>query len=213
LQAGRYAAGVARFDFDRELAPYDLNRYGQWAALSSFISSTVLHQLLPVSLHIGSGYVWVAAVSVCSPALLATPHIFGVSGIVTSGCLFLPIIHKLLLIGRTTKQLDHPISLLCCVSHWCVQPGGEISIMSEAVDPGLMNPASAAEKRLQKQLEVRLNSVRQRISQHSTARHSTARLVLSLGMCCAQSRSACTASRNYQTINSSYTVLVQCHSK
>jgi A1 cistron-splicing factor AAR2 len=49
LQAERYAAGVARFDFDRELAPYDLNRYGQWAALSSCISSTVLQQLLPVS--------------------------------------------------------------------------------------------------------------------------------------------------------------------
>jgi len=48
-QAGRYAAGVARFDFDRELAPYDLNRYSQWTALSCHISSTVLQQLLPVS--------------------------------------------------------------------------------------------------------------------------------------------------------------------
>jgi hypothetical protein len=40
---------VARFDFDRQLAPYDLQRYSQWASLSGCISSTVLQQLLPVS--------------------------------------------------------------------------------------------------------------------------------------------------------------------
>lgn len=48
-QTGRYAAGVARFDFDRELAPYDLNRYGQWVSLSNHITQAVLKQLLPVS--------------------------------------------------------------------------------------------------------------------------------------------------------------------
>lgn len=46
VQADRYAAGVARFDFDRALAPYDLQRYSQWAALSCHISSAVLQQLL-----------------------------------------------------------------------------------------------------------------------------------------------------------------------
>ena len=49
MQAERYAAGVARFDFDSGLAPYDLGRYGQWVGLSGHISATVLQQLLPVS--------------------------------------------------------------------------------------------------------------------------------------------------------------------
>lgn len=54
-QAGRYAAGVARFDFDRGLAPYDLARYGQWAGLSCHISAAVLQQLLPVSKKVPPG--------------------------------------------------------------------------------------------------------------------------------------------------------------
>jgi hypothetical protein len=49
LQEARYIAGVQRFDFDRELAPYDLNRYSQWVSLSCHISKHVLQELLPVS--------------------------------------------------------------------------------------------------------------------------------------------------------------------
>jgi hypothetical protein len=49
LQEARYVAGVQRFDFDRELAPYDLNRYSQWVSLSCHISEHVLEQLMPVS--------------------------------------------------------------------------------------------------------------------------------------------------------------------
>jgi hypothetical protein len=49
LQEARYIAGVQRFHFDRELAPYDLNRYSQWVSLSCHISEHVLQELLPVS--------------------------------------------------------------------------------------------------------------------------------------------------------------------
>ena len=38
VQAGRYAAGVKRFDFDAGLGPYDLHRFAQWQRLSGFIS-------------------------------------------------------------------------------------------------------------------------------------------------------------------------------
>jgi hypothetical protein len=57
----------------------------------------------------------------------------------------------------------HPCALLACS---LLQPGGEISIMSEAVDPTLMNPASAAEKRLQQQLEVRTAYQQPRANMH-----------------------------------------------
>ncbi|KAF8071287.1 CHX17 [Scenedesmus sp. PABB004] len=79
LQEARFAAGVARFDFDSGLAPYDLARYGQWAALSRHVTPRLLRLLLPED--------------------------------------------------------------------------GEISIMAEATDPQLMAPASAAERRLQQQLQ------------------------------------------------------------
>eukprot|EP00775_Hariotina_reticulata_P011434 gene11434-11580_t len=46
-EESRYAAGVARFDFDRQLAPYDLGRYSQWFSLSSHITEQVLSALLP----------------------------------------------------------------------------------------------------------------------------------------------------------------------
>uniref|UniRef100_A0A383WLT7 AAR2 splicing factor homolog n=1 Tax=Tetradesmus obliquus TaxID=3088 RepID=A0A383WLT7_TETOB len=46
-EEARYVAGVQRFDFDRELAPYDLNRYSQWVTLSCHISEDVLQELLP----------------------------------------------------------------------------------------------------------------------------------------------------------------------
>lgn len=49
LQEARYAAGVARFDFDRGLAPYDLNRYSQWVSLSCHISQQLLDEVMPVS--------------------------------------------------------------------------------------------------------------------------------------------------------------------
>jgi hypothetical protein len=49
LQKARYIVGVHRFDFDRELAPYDLNRYSQWVSLSCHISQHVLQELMPVS--------------------------------------------------------------------------------------------------------------------------------------------------------------------
>eukprot|EP00878_Enallax_costatus_P021228 GHUV01022468.1.p1 GENE.GHUV01022468.1~~GHUV01022468.1.p1 ORF type:complete len:165 (+),score=24.58 GHUV01022468.1:623-1117(+) len=47
-EEARYAAGVAQFDLDQELGPYDLNRYGQWVSLSCHINQQLMQELLPV---------------------------------------------------------------------------------------------------------------------------------------------------------------------
>lgn len=48
-QAGRYAEGVRRFDFDSGLAPYDLAACATWHDLSCFIDEPLLQRLMPVS--------------------------------------------------------------------------------------------------------------------------------------------------------------------
>lgn len=48
LQAEPYAAGVRRFDFDQNLAPYNLHAYQQWQNLSSYISKQTVSKLSPL---------------------------------------------------------------------------------------------------------------------------------------------------------------------
>ena len=44
LQVSRYAQGVARFDFDQGLAPYNLHAYQQWQALAGHISAATVNR-------------------------------------------------------------------------------------------------------------------------------------------------------------------------
>ncbi|KAL3161609.1 hypothetical protein ABBQ32_010467 [Trebouxia sp. C0010 RCD-2024] len=47
-EAEPYAAGVRRFDFDQNLAPYNLHAYQQWQNLSSYISKQTVSKLSPL---------------------------------------------------------------------------------------------------------------------------------------------------------------------
>lgn len=48
LQAEAFTAGVRRFDFDQNLAPYNLHAYQQWQGLSSNISKQTISKLSPL---------------------------------------------------------------------------------------------------------------------------------------------------------------------
>lgn len=69
LQAEAYTAGVRRFDFDQNLAPYNLHAYQQWQKLSHHISKECVERLSPLP----SGNICITAEA--DPALLrpATP--------------------------------------------------------------------------------------------------------------------------------------------
>lgn len=69
LQAEAYTAGVRHFDFDQNLAPYNLHAYQQWQQLSNHISQECIQSLSPLP----SGNISITAEA--DPALLtpATP--------------------------------------------------------------------------------------------------------------------------------------------
>lgn len=48
VQAEPSVAGARRFDFDQNLAPYNLHAYQQWQSLSNYISKDVISQLAPL---------------------------------------------------------------------------------------------------------------------------------------------------------------------
>lgn len=48
MQAEPFVAGARRFDFDQNLAPYNLHAYHQWQSLSSYISKGVTNKLSPL---------------------------------------------------------------------------------------------------------------------------------------------------------------------
>ena len=54
---GRYAAGVARFDFDARLAPYALRAWAAWRALAGHIDGTTLARLAPAGVPGGNASV------------------------------------------------------------------------------------------------------------------------------------------------------------
>jgi hypothetical protein len=123
-QAERYAEGVRRFDFDAGLAPYDLAACGAWRDLTSCIDEALLKRLLPVC---GRG----------SPARLRRGA---------------PAASPATAFDARSSAPPHlvPTSL----PPTPLQVGGEISVMAEALDPDLMHPRTAAERRLVAQLEV-----------------------------------------------------------
>ena len=47
-QVQRYEAGVHAFEFDVNLAPYDLRSYGAWRELSAHITENVVTKVSPV---------------------------------------------------------------------------------------------------------------------------------------------------------------------
>ena len=47
-QAEPFQAGARRYDFDQNLAPYNLHAYQQWQSLSSCISQSVISRLSPL---------------------------------------------------------------------------------------------------------------------------------------------------------------------
>lgn len=48
MQAEPFQAGARRYDFDQNLAPYNLHAYQQWQSLSSCISQGVISRLSPL---------------------------------------------------------------------------------------------------------------------------------------------------------------------
>jgi len=50
-EAGRYASGVRRFEFDSQLAPYDFGRVATWRALTDAITPADLQRLTPARLR------------------------------------------------------------------------------------------------------------------------------------------------------------------
>lgn len=48
LQAEPFEVGARRFDFDQNLAPYNLHAYQQWQNLSGYISKSVVSKLSPL---------------------------------------------------------------------------------------------------------------------------------------------------------------------
>jgi len=77
-EAGRYASGVRRFEFDSQLAPYDFSRWPAWRALSDAITPADLQRLTPAranapfSFFIGARGPPAAAAP--SPPTRAPPH-------------------------------------------------------------------------------------------------------------------------------------------
>lgn len=48
MQAEAYTAGARRFDFDQNLAPYNLHAYQQWQHLAGYISKSCIERLSPL---------------------------------------------------------------------------------------------------------------------------------------------------------------------
>lgn len=47
-EAERYCQAVKSMEFDRQLGPYDLNRYGDWKRLSNYITKDTIQRLEPI---------------------------------------------------------------------------------------------------------------------------------------------------------------------
>lgn len=45
VKAERYCQAVRRMEFDRQLGPYELNRYGDWKRLSNYITKDTIQRL------------------------------------------------------------------------------------------------------------------------------------------------------------------------
>jgi A1 cistron-splicing factor AAR2 len=48
-EAGRYAQGVRRFDFDAGLAPYNLPAWPVWQEIAGRVTSDLIERIMPVS--------------------------------------------------------------------------------------------------------------------------------------------------------------------